>query len=75
MERTGPVQPRKLGHAVLGTTDQEASQRFFTDGVGFKVSDLVKGTAAFIRCSTDHHNLLIQQAPISFSAPHVMAGR
>ena len=24
------------------------------------------GRAAFLRCSTDHHNLLVQQAPITF---------
>ena len=64
--REGPVRPRKLGHVVLGTTDQEASQRFFIDGLGFKVSDQVRGLAAFMRCSTDHHNVLVQQAPVQF---------
>ncbi|MGW8951923.1 VOC family protein [Streptomyces sp. NPDC055709] len=63
--REGPVRVRRLGHVVLGSTDQEASQRFFTEGLGFKVSDQVPG-AAFLRCSTDHHNVLVQQAPISF---------
>ncbi|MEO3798762.1 VOC family protein [Nonomuraea sp. B1E8] len=64
--RDGRVRPRKLGHAVLGSTDQEATQRFFTEGLGFKVSDLVAGRAAFLRCSTDHHNLLVQRAPVAF---------
>ena len=41
-----------------------ASQRFFIDGVGFKVSDTVAGLASFLRCSTDHHNLLVQPAPV-----------
>lgn len=63
--RNGAVRPRKLGHVVLGSTDQEASQRFFTVGVGLKVSDTIKGVAAFMRCSTDHHNILVQGAPIS----------
>ncbi|MGW7824533.1 VOC family protein [Streptomyces puniciscabiei] len=63
--REGPVRPRRLGHVVLGSTDQEASQRFFTEGLGFKVSDLVPG-AAFLRCSSDHHNVLVQSAPIPF---------
>lgn len=63
--REGRVRPRKLGHVVLGSTDQEASQRFFTEGIGFKVSDMVKDEAAFLRCSTDHHNLLVQRAPIN----------
>jgi catechol 2,3-dioxygenase-like lactoylglutathione lyase family enzyme len=65
IERTNPVQPRKLGHVVLGSTDQPASQRFFTDGIGFKVSDIVKDRASFLRCSTDHHNVLVQAAPIT----------
>ena len=62
--REGPVRPRKLGHVVLGTTDLEASERFFVHGVGFKVSDTVAGLASFLRCSTDHHNLLVQPAPV-----------
>src|SRR5205823_4331838 len=47
-------------------TDVGASERFFIEGVGFKVSDTVRGLAVFLRCSTDHHNLLIQQAPVDF---------
>jgi hypothetical protein len=63
--REGPVRPRKLGHVDLGSTDLEASQRFFIDGVGFKVSDTIAGLASFLRCSTDHHNLLVQPAPVA----------
>jgi catechol 2,3-dioxygenase-like lactoylglutathione lyase family enzyme len=66
VERETVVRPRRLGHVVLGSTDQEASQRFFTEGLGFRVSDVVKGAAAFLRCSTDHHNLLVQRAPVAF---------
>jgi catechol 2,3-dioxygenase-like lactoylglutathione lyase family enzyme len=64
--REEPIRPRKLGHVVIGTPDAEASQRFFVDGVGFKVSDHVPGIAAFMRCSTDHHNLLLQPSPVAF---------
>ncbi|MFD5722742.1 VOC family protein [Streptomyces sp. NPDC127036] len=64
--RTDRVRPRKLGHVVLGSTDQESSQRFFQQGLGFKVSDTVKNLAAFMRCSSDHHNVLVQQAPVAF---------
>lgn len=64
--RNGPVRPRKLGHAVLGTTDFETTQRFFIEGLGFKVSDRIKDVGAFLRCSSDHHNVLILQAPVSF---------
>ena len=64
--RDTKVRPRKLGHVVVGSTDQESSTRFFTEGLGFKVSDRVPFLAAFLRCSTDHHNVLVQQAPVSY---------
>ncbi len=64
--RRDHVQPRKLGHVVLGSTDQATTQRFFTDALGFKISDEIEGIAGFLRCSTDHHNLLIQAAPVQF---------
>ncbi|KAB2352155.1 VOC family protein [Actinomadura rudentiformis] len=64
--RDEPVRPRKLGHVVVGSTDHEASLRLFTEGLGLKVSDEVPGIAAFMRCSTDHHNVLVQPAPVPF---------
>jgi catechol 2,3-dioxygenase-like lactoylglutathione lyase family enzyme len=64
--REAHVRPRKLGHVVVGSTDLEASEKFFIQGVGFKVSDTIAGAASFLRCSTDHHNLLVQAAPVSF---------
>lgn len=60
------ARPRKLGHVVLGSTSIEASNRFFLDGIGFKISDEVKGAAYFMRCTSDHHNLLVQRAPVQF---------
>jgi catechol 2,3-dioxygenase-like lactoylglutathione lyase family enzyme len=66
IERTNKVRPRRLGHVVVGSLDQEASQQFFTQGLGFKVTDHVPSLASFLRCSTDHHNLLLQQAPLNF---------
>ena len=66
IERHGQVTPHKLGHVVIGSTDQVATQRFFTEGLGFKISDVVPSMAAFMRCSTDHHNVLVQQAPLNF---------
>lgn len=66
VERTGPVRPRKLGHVVIGSPDHAATQRLFTDGLGFAISDEIPGVAAFLRCSTDHHNLLVQDAPSTY---------
>jgi len=62
-----PARPRKLSHVVVGSPDAAASRRFFTLGIGFRVSDEVPAIgASFMRCSSDHHNLLVQSAPVSF---------
>jgi len=66
IERTAAVRPRKLGHAVLGSTNFDATLAFFRDGLGFKVSDLMGDVGAFLRCSTDHHNILVLRAPVAF---------
>jgi catechol 2,3-dioxygenase-like lactoylglutathione lyase family enzyme len=64
--RSHPVRPRKLGHAVLATTDLTVTTAFFRDGLGFKASDYVKDVGAFLRCSIDHHNILVLNAPVTF---------
>src|SRR5882762_7988152 len=64
--RTDRVAPRKLGHAVVGSPDFVITKQFFSDGLGFKVSDHIKGAGVFLRCSIDHHNLLVIAAPLSF---------
>ncbi|REE95655.1 VOC family protein [Thermomonospora umbrina] len=64
--REGRVRPKKLGHVVLGTTDLAVTLGFFRDGLGFKVSDRIKDAAAFLRCSVDHHNVLVMNAPVTF---------
>jgi catechol 2,3-dioxygenase-like lactoylglutathione lyase family enzyme len=64
--RTDPVAPRRLGHVVIGSVEHQATTRFFTEGLGFKPSDYIHGQAAFLRCSTDHHNVLVLAAPVNF---------
>ena len=63
--RTGPARPRKLGHVYLASVDAPTSRRFFAEGLGFKLSDEVK-TAAFMRCSTDHHNVVVGPSPVNY---------
>jgi len=64
--RVGAVRPKKLGHAVIGTTNLHATTGFFTDGIGFRVSDYIDDKGAFMRCSGDHHNVLAMAAPVAF---------
>jgi catechol 2,3-dioxygenase-like lactoylglutathione lyase family enzyme len=59
------ARPRKLGHVLYTTPDFEASKRFLIDVLGFKVSD-TSGPIAFLRCSTDHHNVGLINAPVPF---------
>jgi catechol 2,3-dioxygenase-like lactoylglutathione lyase family enzyme len=62
-----PARPRKLSHVVIASPDAAASRRFFADGIGFRLSDEVPAIgASFMRCSSDHHNLLVQPAPVPF---------
>jgi len=60
------VRPRRLGHIVLGSPDFDRSYAFFANALGFKVSDVVRDVGVFLRCSTDHHNVLVQRAPVPF---------
>lgn len=63
--RSEPAPPRRVGHVVFGSTDPAGSVAFYRDGLGFKLSDTVDGgIGTFLRCSTDHHSLLIMPAPV-----------
>jgi len=62
------VRPRRLGHVVVTSTDVAATSTFFTELVGFRVSDFIGDVGVFLRCSTDHHNLLVLQATAVY--PH-----
>ena len=57
------VRPSALSHVVVGSPDQPATLRFFTDTLGFQISDQLEGIIAFTRCSESHHNVAIQLAP------------
>ncbi len=63
---SGSVSPRRLGHVLYGTPDIEASTRFLTDVVGFRLSDASPGIIAFLRCSPDHHNIGLMSCPVPF---------
>ncbi len=64
--RTDAVRPRRLSHIVLGTPNYEASLHFFTELLGFQISDQIPGIMAFTRCSDSHHNLALQAMPGTF---------
>ncbi len=54
----------KIGHVVLNCSDLERSVRFYTEVLGFKVSDvytndLAPGGMVFMRCNQDHHGVAL----------------
>jgi catechol 2,3-dioxygenase-like lactoylglutathione lyase family enzyme len=61
-----PRPPRRLGHVVVGTNDILASHKLYTEGIGFRISDIVGGLAFFMRCSPDHHNFLLTPGPVPY---------
>ena len=61
---TAPFAVRKLGHAVIYVSDVARSRRFYTEVLGFKVSDdyppsMAPGGFVFLRCNGDHHCLAL----------------
>jgi catechol 2,3-dioxygenase-like lactoylglutathione lyase family enzyme len=56
-DRRPPAAPRKLGHVLLFTPDVDRQIDFYTRVLGLRLSDRVKSIIAFLRCTTDHHNL------------------
>ena len=64
---TVPFQLGKIGHVALHVTDIKRSTRFYTDVLGFEVSDtyeddMMPGGAVFLRCNRDHHGIALFQA-------------
>jgi catechol 2,3-dioxygenase-like lactoylglutathione lyase family enzyme len=58
-----PVRPNKIRHVVLNTADFEGIIKFFTDKLGFRVSDWSERQMVFLRVNTDHHSISFNRAP------------
>jgi catechol 2,3-dioxygenase-like lactoylglutathione lyase family enzyme len=59
-----PFRIGKLGHVVLNVRDVVRSVHFYTEVLGFEISDLypddmVPGGMAFLRCNADHHGVAL----------------
>ncbi|MGD0108410.1 MAG: VOC family protein [Rhodopila sp.] len=64
---TPPFQLGKIGHVALYVADIKRSTRFYTEVLGFEVSDvyeddIMPGGAAFLRCNRDHHGIALFKA-------------
>lgn len=54
--------PVGVTHAVLNTTDIDASVAFYREVLGMRVSDWSEHQMAFLRCNADHHCVAFNQA-------------
>lgn len=64
---TPPFQLGKIGHVALYVADIKRSTQWYTDVLGFEVSDayedgMMPGGAAFLRCNPDHHGVALFKA-------------
>jgi len=55
--------PVKVSHVVLHSPDHKALVRFFTEVLGFRVSDWLGDFMCFLRCNSAHHRLAILPGP------------
>ena len=59
-----PFNITKIGHVVLNCSDIERSTRFYTEALGFRVSDvygpeIAPGGMVFMRFNADHHGVAL----------------
>lgn len=56
--------PTRLAHVNLNATDVDGSAAFFARALGFHLTDRTKAMA-FMRCNSDHHAIVIADAPVN----------
>ena len=59
-----PFRIRKLGHIVIRASNMRRSVAFYTQVLGFEISDvypedMVPGGMVFLRCNPDHHGVAL----------------
>lgn len=57
-----PVKIKKIGHVVYTVSDVERTTKFWTEVMGFKISDRNETGMVFFRSGTDHHTVALMQA-------------
>ncbi|ARU17139.1 biphenyl-2,3-diol 1,2-dioxygenase [Croceicoccus marinus] len=69
-----------LGHVVLSVRDDQAMTDFFTDTLGFRLSDYIQTEVVpgrplritFLRCNGRHHSLALAPVPLPKKIVHIM---
>ena len=63
-----PFRCNRIGHVALYVKDLERSARFYTEVMGFSISDvyggdMLPGGVVFLRCGADHHGVALFPLP------------
>jgi catechol 2,3-dioxygenase-like lactoylglutathione lyase family enzyme len=66
---TTPIHVRKLGHLVYEVSDIERSTAFWTEIMGFTVSDTNQFGMIFLRSAGDHHSIALVPSKKSTRPP------
>ncbi|MEA2732429.1 MAG: hypothetical protein QOD93_1944 [Acetobacteraceae bacterium] len=56
--------PTRLSHVNINSTQTDATAAFFDAALGLRLSDRSK-LMAFVRCNSDHHCIVIADAPVN----------
>lgn len=56
--------PLRLAHVNLNSVDADRQTIFFETVLGFRLTDRTK-SMAFVRCNSDHHAVVIAEAPVN----------
>lgn len=53
------LRPRRLQHLALQTSRLEAMVEFYTEALGFDISDWLLRECVWLRCNDDHHTIML----------------
>ena len=61
LKTESPVKVRKVGHLVYEVSDVDRTVKFWTEMMGFKVSDRNEFGMVFLRTLSDHHTIAVKE--------------
>ncbi len=63
--RRGELHPYRLQHIALQTLHLEMMVEFYTEALGFDISDWLLRECAWLRCNNDHHTIMLMQGKMN----------
>src|ERR1700733_8270934 len=58
---SSPINVRKIGHLVYEVSDVDRTVKFWTEMLGFKISDRNEFGMVFLRTCADHHTIAVMK--------------